>query len=281
MKNISEVKKVNKKRLLNVIKYAVFLIIAVFSYFASAYLNGYTKTNERLLILGICTIIGFALFFIVYAILYGVTALKYKIKLKKAKNTTINCDDLLTNLIAEKKYKFNYDLRKSVSENLKDGANISYNLVKEIAGGYGNSGKFVYLDYTLYDALEIFGNATQVLKVKADALFGLLHLQDKPISILEKKLTDILEGDIVVQEEKPSSVKSKIGEGLKHVAGKVALLALKGKISALVNDIIEYVGFEAFRVFSKQDKEFDISVLNMQIEDVKEVVNAWFFNLFY
>ena len=274
MKNINEVKKVNKIRLLNVIKYAVFLIIAVFSYFASVYLNGFNKTNERLLMLGVCTIIGFVLFFLIYAILYGLTALKYAIKLKKAKDVTVNCDDLLTNLIAEKNYKFNYDLRKSVSENLKIGANISYNLVKEIANGYGNSGKFVYLDYTLYDALEIFGNATQVLKVKADAIFGLLHLQDKPISILEKKLTDILEGDIVEQEEKSSSVKSKIGDGLKHVASKVALIALKAKISALVNDIIEYVGFEAFRVYSKQDKEFDLSVLNLQVEEVEEVVNA-------
>ena len=151
---------------------------------------------------------------------------------------------------------------------------ISYNVVKEIASGYGNSGKYVYLDYTLYDALEIFGNAVDVVKVKADSIFKLLRLQDKPISLLEKKLTDILEGQPIVEEEKSTTFINKIGSGVKQVAGKVALVALKGKISGLVNEIIEYVGFEAFRVFSKENKEFLSPIINSQKEDVKEGTNA-------
>ena len=285
MKNLGEVKNVNtysrKKRLLNFVKYAVFLLIAVFSYFASAYLHGLTKTNERLIILVVCTFLGIALFFIIYIILYAITAIKYSIRSKRKKDNTVNCDSLLTELITENNFKFNYDLRKSVNENLRDGVNISYQVVKEIANGYGNSGKYVYLDYTLYDALEIFGNAVDVVKVKADAIFSLLRLQDKPISLLEKKLTDIIEGQPIIEEEKPETVFSKINSGVKNVASKVALFALKGKISSLVNEIIEYVGFEAFRVFSKQNKEFAYKPEEVPIEDVKEATNAWIFNVFY
>ena len=276
MKVKSEVKVNNKakKRVRNVVKYAVFLLIAVFSYFASAYLHGIKTTNERLIILAVCTLLGIALFFLVYAILYSITALKYSIKNRRKKSNEVKCDDLLSNIIEVNNFKFSYDLKKSVNENLKEGVQISYNVVKEIASGYGNSGKYVYLDYTLYDALEIFGNAVDVVKVKADSIFKLLRLQDKPISLLEKKLTDILEGQPIVEEEKSSTIVNKIGSGVKQVAGKVALVALKGKISGLVNEIIEYVGFEAFRVFSKENKEFLSPIINSQSEDVKEATNA-------
>lgn len=272
MKNENGVKKLNNKRKKTVLKYVIFALIAVFSYFASAYLHGFKTTNERLVILVVCTLLGIALFFIFYLILYGFTALKYSIKSRCKKDVTINCDDALSTIIEQNDYVFNYDLKKSVNDNLKDGITISYNLVKEIASGYGSSGKYVCLDYTVYDALEILGNAVEVVKVKADAIFSLLRIQDKPISILEKKLTDVLEGAPILEEEKPSSVIKKLGSGVKHVASKVALFALKGKISSLVNEIIEYVGFEAFRVFSKQNKEF--AYKNQAVEGVKEEANA-------
>ena len=274
MKNVEREEKVNKnvkkKRIFTVLKYTLLFLLAVFSYFASVYLHGFNKTHERLIILVVCTVLGLVLFFIVYLILYGITALKYSIKNKRKNNATINCDDLLSSLIETNNFVFNYDLKKSVNENLKNGVVISYDLVKEIASGYGNSGKYVYLDYTLYDALEIFGNALDVVKVKADAIFGLLRLQDKPISLLEKKLTDVIEGEPIIEEEKPSNFITKLSSGVKHVAGKVAIFALKGKISTLVNEIIEYVGFEAFRVFSKQNKEYIPKTENKTTSDVKE-----------
>ncbi len=263
-------KTINKMRILTVLKYTLLFLIAIFSYFASVYLHGFNKTNERLIILAVCTVLGIVIFFIFYLILYGITALKYSIKNKRKKNLTVNCDDLLSSLIETNNFVFNYDLKKSINENLKDCVAISYKVVKEIANGYGNSGKYVYLDYTLYDALEIFGNALDVVKVKADAIFGLLRLQDKPISLLEKKLTDVIEGEPIIEEEKSVTLISKIGSGVKNVAGKVAIFALKGKISALVNEIIEYVGFEAFRVYSKQNKEYVPKTSDTLVEGVKE-----------
>ena len=275
MKNNSGVKQVDirKKRIVsNVLKYSIFFLIAIFSYFASAYLYGYKKTNERLIILVICALVGIMLFFLIYLIAYGITLLKYSIKAKRKIKNEINCDDLICSIIEKNGYKFSYDLKKSINENLKEGVNLSYNLVKEIAKGFGSNGKYVYLDYTVYDALEIFGNAVDVVKVKADAIFSLLRIQDKPISLLEKKLTDILEGAPAISQEKPKTVMSKLNSGVKNVAGKVAIFALKGKISSLVNEIVEYVGFEAFRVFSKQNKQFTIDVL--ENAEVKEAKNA-------
>ena len=108
----------------------------------------------------------------------------------------------------------------------------------------------------------------------------ILKLLESKEYISVEEITKTIE-EPIVEEEKSTTFMNKIGSGVKQVAGKVALVALKGKISGLVNEIIEYVGFEAFRVFSKENKEFLSPIINSQNEDVKEATNAWFFNLFY
>ncbi len=274
----------NKNRFFKVtVKYLIFVIIAVISYGSSLYTNGLQSTNNKLITLVICTFCGVLLFYLIYAVAYNVAKIKQSKKLK-GKNTDINCDEELANILNSGNFNFSYDVKKTVNQNLKQGVNLSYLLVKSIASGYGSKSRYVYLDYTVYDALEILGNALDVVKEKTDSIFSLLHLQDKPISFLEKKLSDILEGqEEAVTEPVPlkegtfnNTIFDKIKSGIKTGATKLAIFTVKGQISKLTNEIIQYVGSEACRVFSKGNKKYDYNkvLLAVQSADVTEAKNA-------
>ncbi len=276
---VSDKKPKNNRFLKNAIKYLIFTVIAVVSYGVSLYTNGLKSTNNKLITLVICTLFGILLFYLIYCLVYAFTKLSYARK-RKRNSIVINCDEELANILNSGNFNFSYDVKKSVNENLKQGANLSYILAKTIASGYGSKTKYVYLDYTVYDALEIIGNALDVVKEKTDSIFSLLHLQDKPISFLEKKLSDILEGqDEIVSDElvetKPTLL-NKLKSGIKSGATKLALFTVKGQISKLTNEIIQFIGSEAFRVFSKGNRPYNYEKAMCTLQDIEvlEVKNV-------
>ena len=83
------------------------------------------------------------------------------------------------------------------------------------------------------------------VSTKVDGIFKFLHMQNKPLGILEKKLSELVEEGGF--EEKPKNpFLSKVIE----VGIKAAAFTFKKTLETKINDIISYVGLEACKLFS-------------------------------
>ena len=242
-KSVNAYDKTSKRNKALKITLLSFLVLLIYAF--SVYLSGFYETNKKLLTLVFFAILGFLLFFIVYYILYFITFIAYKAKLKKRVKKAKNSESEFGLLMANSNYTFVYDSKLDLFGNLKVVTNTLLTVVGDVSKKCGSKGKYYYLSFTSFDALAIVKDVLNGVSTKVDGIFKLLRIQNKPIGILEKKLSELVEEGGF--EEKPKNpFLSKVVE----VGIKAAALTFRKKLESSINDIISYVGLEAFKLFS-------------------------------
>ena len=255
----------NKKRKLKfffkrVFKGAIFLIIFVLAYFLSYKFSGFYKTNLRLLTLLVCMALGFCAFHLIYFIITLFAKISYNRKCKKAKENSLVFSDELNAMIYTEKYDFTYDFNLGLTDNLKNAFSLGDSLVHDIAKKYDKDGKYYYLNYTVYDSLLIVEDVTNGIYDRIDGFFKALKLQDLPLDIVEKKLLSLIETEKKAEEINEISTSqtgikkaiSIVKKNFLHVGAKVTTFVFKNKIEETINDIIKYVGEEAFKIYGQR-----------------------------
>lgn len=236
-----------------IIKFILLTLLLVFSYYLSFKVDGFYKTNIKAITIIVFSILGFVSFFLGYYVFKIFYLISYNKKRKKLSKSVVNCDDELSIILQDEKFIFKYDKKLDLKANLKNASEIIINLVKDVSAKFGKNGKFFYVKYTVYDALTIFENAVDGIHNKLDGYFKFFKLQDKPLSIVEKSLSNLLnQSEINVEEiEVEKGFFSKVKNKLTNGAKTVGFFFIKGKIEGAVNDVVSFVGAEAFRVYSK------------------------------
>ncbi len=260
MKKIDiENSKLNKKRkniLKRVIKFSLILILLVVSYLCSSYVNGVEKTNLRLLTLIFYTFVGFAGFYLIYYIAYLITYLSYRKSQNNKANQVISCDNEVNDFFKDGTHKFKYDKKLNFATNLKSAFNGGVSIVKDIAVLTSKDCSLFYLNYTVYDALNVFEHTLQFTYSKVDGVFKFFKLQNKPIGLIEKSLTKLIENE--KQENKKSEDRvsglQKFKTNLKNKALNVGILLFSGKIEEIINEIYVFLAMESFNTYSKDSK---------------------------
>jgi hypothetical protein len=200
----------NKKRknlLKKVIKFSLILILLVVSYFCSSYVFGFEKTNIRLITLIFYTFIGFAGFYLIYYIAYFITYLSYRKSKNDSGEVVISCDNKVSDFFKDGTHKFRYDKKSNLVANLKSAFSGGVNVIKDIAVLTSKDCSLFYLNYTVYDALNVFEHTLQFTYSKIDGLFKFFKCQDKPIGLIEKSLTKLIESEKQDNKESEDSVK--------------------------------------------------------------------------
>lgn len=256
-----------KNNLHTLLKTVGLILIFAVAYGTSLLLNGFKETNEKLFVLLICAVCGFVAFFLIYYLLYFISVIKLNKKRKKQSENIIRCDDEVAEFFDNNDYKFYYQRKLTVKENLFNALGLGKNIVSAIANEYSKGGKYDFLNYTVYDALDIFGNAIDEIFGKADKVFSFIGMQDKPLGFVENYLAKILieeqqsEEEIAVTEIKQPSGMRRFFGGIKDKvinAGKtVGIMLFSGKIESVVNEIMVFVAGESFRVYGKNGKKKD------------------------
>ena len=87
-------------------------------------------------------------------------------------------------------------------------------------------------------------------------LFKFFKCQDKPIGLIEKSLTKLIESEKQDSKESEDSVKGlqKFKTNLKNKALNVGLLLFSGKIEDTINEIYVFLAVESFNTYSKEGK---------------------------
>ncbi len=265
------IKPKNKFNIKNILKYTIILALFVISYFCSYHLYGSYVTNKRIVYLIIFGFSGFIAFFAVYYTFYFFSYLSYEKARKRQANEVVNCDDKASNILKDEKYKFKYNVKISFTENIKTAYEQGKSLVFDISKQTGKEGEYFYLNYTVYDALTIFGNAIIFMHDKIDGVFKALRIQDKPIGFIEKYLYNLIEKEKTELniEEKPVKKQGLISK-VKSGFINVGIFLFKGKIEGAINDIFAFLALESYKTYTKNIKQEKLSI---SVEDV-EVENA-------
>ena len=243
-----------------IFKGAFFLAIFVLAYFLSYKFSGFHKTNIRLLTLLVCMVLGFALFFAVYFIITLFAKISYNKKTKKAKSNSLVYSDELNAMLYTQKYDFNYDFNLGLKDNFKTALSLADSLIHDVAKTYGKDGKYYYLNYTVYDSLLIIEDVTSGIYDRIDGFFKALKLQDLPLDVVENKLVALIETEKKADElNELSKTKTGIQKAISNIkknflriGTKVTTFVFKNKIEETVNDIIRYVGEEAFKIYGQR-----------------------------
>jgi hypothetical protein len=69
----------------------------------------------------------------VYYIIYFITNLKYKRQDKKKKEFIVNCDDSVSNFLKDEKYKFTYNVKNSIKDNIESAVGVAKNVILDVA----------------------------------------------------------------------------------------------------------------------------------------------------
>lgn len=247
-----------KSKLKTVLKTALILVVLVVSYIISALTSSIYKTNIKLLTLAICLLLGIALFFVIYGIFYLLALIKISKKTKKLINSQISCNDKASEFFNKVDYKFKYDVKLPFNKNVDRLKADTLDLVKDIAVGYGShDNKYYYLGYTVYDAIEVIDGAVDLLDAKIGPIFKLLRLEDKPLKTVEFALEKAINHDC---EYEKISTENDIGF-LKKAGEKIAkatAYVFRGKIDNSITDVVKFIGFKAFEIYSKSGNEFNL-----------------------
>ena len=242
------------------LKATLFLIAFALAYFLSYKYSGFYKTNVRLLTLIVCMGLGFGLFFLIYYIATLFAKISYNKKTKKAKNNSLVYTDELNAMLYTQNYDFHYDFNLNLVDNFKNAFSLGNSLVYDIAKKYDKDGRYYYLNYTVYDSLLIVEDVTSGIYDRIDGFFKALKLQDLPLDVVEKKLLALIETEKKADELNELSktqtgvkkVISTIKKNVLHIGTKVTTFVFKNKIEETVNDIIKYVGEEAFKIYGQR-----------------------------
>lgn len=212
----------------------------------SVYKNGVFGTLKNLLTLAVCAFLGYAAFYLVVLLFRVILRKRRKRKSQKAalpKNTDASACALL-----EKAGEFNYDKRQTPLENLKTAGGKALTIIKTVSQkAEKKASKYYFVNFTVYDAVDIFDASVDKLYEKIDGVFGLLRMQNKPLGFLEKSLENALvdEGDDDNEPKKQSGFK----KAVKEKGISVAIALLKNQINAQINDLLNFVAGEAVFVF--------------------------------
>lgn len=212
----------------------------------SVYKNGVFGTLKNLLTLAVCAFLGYAAFYLVVLLFRVILRKRRKRKSQKAalpKNTDASACALL-----EKAGEFNYDKRQTPLENLKTAGGKALTIIKTASQkAEKKASKYYFVNFTVYDAVDIFDASVDKLYEKIDGVFGLLRMQNKPLGFLEKSLENALvdEGDDDNEPKKQSGFK----KAVKEKGISVAIALLKNQINAQINDLLNFVAGEAVFVF--------------------------------
>ena len=255
----------SKKGGFRALKFIVLLTLFIVSYAVSYYLNGFEKTNNKLLTLLIFAGAGFLVFYLIYYVAYIITAINIKNKSKRKSKMVINCDEETAILMQNEKYIYSFDKSLTVTENLKNDLTQAGGLVEDVADTYSKGGRYAFLNYTVYDALDVFSNAVDVLYDKIDGflsskLLSALKLYDKPITLVSKELNKLLydEQPVTVTEntetQKPEKL-LKVKEKFKAFTVKASVTVFQKPINNFANGITEFIASESVRVFGKNGKK--------------------------
>lgn len=254
--------KVNKKeKLVNFLKnYALIFVFAI-AYFFSVYLNGFYNTNLKFLNLLIFGLVGFLSFFIIYYLLNFISFISLKKKVKNQAKNVVNCDDELAEYFQYNSKPFKYKGNVPLKENMKEFVNKTVEVMNDIACKYNQQSKYAFINYTVYDAIDILGNATAYLHNGIDKYFKGLNLQDWSFinlkGLIEKNAAaDETDELAVTDDEKQSKgffaeIKNKIVSGGKKIGNHL----ISAPLTSLLNDALIFVAGESFRVFSKNGKK--------------------------
>lgn len=247
-------KTLSKKGIFSLV--AVILALVV-SYALNVYVYSFSEANAKLLSLVLYAIIGFLGFYVLYYIAYFITLFFYNKKRKKMANTIISCDDDIAMIFAGDAHRFNYDKNTTFVENINVYKNEVLSLIKEIADGCCvGGGRYYYLNFTVYDAIKIIGDAIDGIDVKISPIFKFLRAEDRPLKTVEKLLVNALESekqDDIIEPQKP---KSTIIQSVVNKAKQVGFSLIKSPLENALNDLTVFIGYEAFKVYGKGKKAY-------------------------
>ena len=237
-----------KKQIINLIIVCLALVI---SYALNVYTGSFQQANVKLLSLLFYSALGFIAFFILYYVVYFITLIRYNKRRKKIANSIISCDDNVAEIFAGNKHRFNYDKKIPLNDNLTAYLDGVLKVVKEIADGYSlGKNEYYYLNFTVYDAIKIVGDAVDGIDTKISPILRFLRAEDRPLKVVEKLLISALEEE--KKEEKPKSALSKT---LIDTAKKAGVSLIKTPLENALNDLTVFVGYEAFKVYGSSSKK--------------------------
>lgn len=237
-----------KKRVLKVSAlFAVFFIAIAYS----VYKNGVLGTAKNLITLVVCAFLGYAAF---YLVVLSFRVILRKRRKKRAQKTVKSTGrgELQAQRLVESEGEFSYDKKLTPLENLKLAGNKALAIIKKASQkSKKKAGKYYFVNFTLYDAIDVFDDTVDKLYEKVDGIFGLLRMQNKPIGFLEKKLETALvcndeEKDDTPKEPKKENAFKKV---LKKGGVNFALTVFSGKINAQINDLLDFIANESVLVF--------------------------------
>ena len=142
-------------------------------------------------------------------------------------------------------------------------------MVEQVADTYSKGGKYAFLNYTVYDGIDVLGNAIDVLYDKIDGFLSSKALKvfkfyDKPITFVSKELNKLLyqenEELNVVVEPKSKTVTLLKGK-LKEIGAKAGKVIIRKPLNNLAGGITEFVASESVRVFSKNSSSNKIKAV--------------------
>ena len=245
-----------KIKLNRFLKTAGAVLAVIIAYAISVYTKSFSETNVLLLRLVIYSLCGFVGFYIVYSIAYLITLVIYNRRVKKIAKTVISCDDNVAMLFSGGKNAFRYDVKKDFKHNINEYKNTALNVVEEVAAGYGiNKGNFYYLNFTVYDLIDVARNAVDGVDNKISPIFKFLHAEDKPLSMVEALLVSAIESEkhpkIEEETKKPNAFSTLINK-----AKMAGAFVLKGAIENACNELLIFLGYEAFKVYGKEGKTY-------------------------
>lgn len=237
-----------KKRVLKISAlFAVFFIAIAYS----IYKNGVLGTAKSMITLVVCAFLGYAAFYLVVLLFRVILRKRRKKRAQKAAKSAAE-DELQAKRLVESEGEFNYDKKLTPLENLKLAGGKALAIIKKASQkSKKKAGKYYFVNFTLYDAIDVFDDTVDKLHEKVDGIFGLLRMQNKPIGFLEKKLETAL---VVGDEEKDDTPKEPKKENafkkvLKKGGVNLALTVFSGKINAQINDLLDFIANESVLVF--------------------------------
>ncbi|MBO5713255.1 MAG: hypothetical protein J6R88_03555 [Clostridia bacterium] len=251
-----------KKICLRALKIIALLALFVVSYAISYYLNGFEETNKKLITLLVLGVAGYVLFYVIYTIFYVITKIKLSLKNKRATKNVVNCDEEAAKIMQNQKYQFNFDTNLTFNDNLNSYLSQTVVMVEDVANVYSIGGKYAFLNYTVYDAIDVVSNAIDVLHDKIDGFLTSKALvpfkfYDKPISFVSSELNKLIyeeEKTPVIEEEVKPKKTSAIKEKLMQIGAKAGKTVLRKPINNLANSITEFFASESVRVYGKNGK---------------------------
>ncbi len=233
------------------------LLVLIVSYSLNVYTHSFVEANNKLISLFLYAILGYCGFYVLYYITYFITLLLYNKKCKKLAKNVISCDDDVSNLFSNDKHRFSYDKNLSFNDNINVYKEGVFNLIKQIAGGYSvGKGQYYYLNFTVYDAIKIINDAVDGIDVKISPIFKFLRAEDRPLKTVEKLLVNALENEGQLDVVEPQKSKNAIVQSLVIKAKQVGISLIKTPLENALNDLRVFVGYEAFKVYSKSGKPY-------------------------